>query len=46
MCIKALYQTNTTPQYAHKQTRDPKNIFSSIHNERQHHTPEAPPKPC
>ena len=27
-----------------KQTREPKNIFSSIHNERQHHTPEPPPK--
>ena len=29
-----------------KQTRDTNNIiFSSIHNERQHHTPEPPKKP-
>ena len=29
-----------------KQTRDANNIiFSSIHNERQHHTPEPPKKP-
>ena len=30
-----------------KQTRDTNNIiFSSTHNERQHHTPEPPKKPA
>ena len=30
-----------------KQTRDTNTIiFSSIHNERQHHTPEPPKKPA